>query len=198
RTTCPRVHCTGESRGEWLRPRQVMVLFEIVKLGPQLCRLVVRGAERTSGQPSFTGIRLISPRLVHKTARHSSQRGCVQPFPQSLTKCFCHQQVALPVDTAHGATSIGEGGLVVDALHIVQRGEHIYDTIEHASDSSGARFDLLARAVGLSLEFPIALCPPRMGLAVGASMACVPLHTRTQALYPFEPLIACHTRGVGI
>src|SRR5690606_30715606 len=58
--------------------------------------------------------------------------------------------------------------------------------------------DLLARAIGLPLEFPVALRPPRMHFTLRAPVTAVPLHASAQALDSLQTLVTCRAGAVRI
>jgi hypothetical protein len=144
----------------------------------------------------LAGSRGVTARFVDQATGESRQCRRIQSVPESSPQRLGHQQVAFAVDPPHRSTRIGErGGTVLPDAQVIECGEHIGHTVELAGDRAGARVDLAAGLVHLTLELPVPLGPAGVGLAIRAGVARMTLHPRPKVANLFLAPLACRLRS---
>jgi 5'-3' exonuclease len=131
--------------------------------------LIVSSREWRTAPGGMRGLSRPSSRrgLVDDGAGAGGEPGAVEPGPHALAQALGDQQVGLGVDALETPARRRDGvPREVPAL-----GEQVADAVEDPRDRVRAALDAARQLLGLAVQAPPALRPPRVVLAVGAAVA---------------------------
>jgi hypothetical protein len=153
---------------------QSLVALEIVETAPQITGHAERFAEVASRQIAVAQLSFVAPRFVHEGCGHRCEPGRIQCVPIAEAKSLGDEKVALSVDAAqHPARWRKRNYTVLGSLEVAQDSQHVGYSIEHFRDGACSTPYFGSQLVGLSLEFPPPLPPPRVIFAIRARVARV-------------------------